>query len=63
MVGIVKEHMRKVLHRSKIGEQFWPCAAMNVADVMRATRRVWSLPAFGEVAVTQPGPNKALYQR
>eukprot|EP00975_Prorocentrum_lima_P068969 12923545-Prorocentrum_lima.AAC.1 len=35
MVGIVKEHMRKVLHGSKLGEQFWPYAAMYVADVMR----------------------------
>eukprot|EP00975_Prorocentrum_lima_P019153 4029001-Prorocentrum_lima.AAC.1 len=26
-VGIVKEHMRQVLHGSKIGEQYWPYAA------------------------------------
>eukprot|EP00975_Prorocentrum_lima_P070862 12934463-Prorocentrum_lima.AAC.1 len=66
MVGIVKEHMRQVLHGSKIGEQFWPYAAMCVADVMRqrATHRLWSLPACGEVvAVTHPGPKKALDQR
>eukprot|EP00975_Prorocentrum_lima_P059494 12473712-Prorocentrum_lima.AAC.1 len=39
---------------------------MYVADVMRhrATHRLWSLPAFGEVvAVTSPGPKKALSQR
>eukprot|EP00975_Prorocentrum_lima_P032559 6838638-Prorocentrum_lima.AAC.1 len=24
VVGIVREHMRKVLHGSKIGEQYWP---------------------------------------
>eukprot|EP00975_Prorocentrum_lima_P069013 12923808-Prorocentrum_lima.AAC.1 len=66
MVGIVKEHVRKVLHGSKIGEQYWPYAAMYVAEVMRhrATHRLWSLPAFGEVvAVTNPGPKKALDQR
>eukprot|EP00975_Prorocentrum_lima_P053418 11202707-Prorocentrum_lima.AAC.1 len=39
---------------------------MYVADVMRhkATHRWWSLPAFGEVvAVTNPGPKKALDKR
>eukprot|EP00975_Prorocentrum_lima_P019160 4030255-Prorocentrum_lima.AAC.1 len=39
---------------------------MYVADVMRhrALHRLWSLPAFGEaVAVTHPGPKKALEQR
>eukprot|EP00975_Prorocentrum_lima_P037109 7810156-Prorocentrum_lima.AAC.1 len=61
MVGIVKEHVRKVMHGSKIRQRFWPSAAMYVADVMRhrATRRLWSRPAFGEVAaVTCPGPKK-----
>eukprot|EP00975_Prorocentrum_lima_P067102 12913031-Prorocentrum_lima.AAC.1 len=66
MVGIFSDHIRKVLHVSKIGEQYWPYAAMYVADVMRhrATHRLWSLPAFGEgVSVTNPGPKKALDQR
>eukprot|EP00975_Prorocentrum_lima_P068412 12920561-Prorocentrum_lima.AAC.1 len=66
MVGIIKEHMWKVLHGSKMDEQLWPYAAMYVADVMRhiATHRLWSLPAFGEVvAVTSPGPKKALDKR
>eukprot|EP00975_Prorocentrum_lima_P062869 12888047-Prorocentrum_lima.AAC.1 len=61
MVGIVKEHMRTVLHVSKIGEQLWPHAAMYVAHVMihRAKHRLWSRPAFGEVvAITYPGPKK-----
>eukprot|EP00975_Prorocentrum_lima_P059926 12565010-Prorocentrum_lima.AAC.1 len=50
MVGIIEEHMRKVLHGSKINEQWWPYAAMYVADGMRhrATHRLWALPAFGE---------------
>ncbi len=66
MVGIVKEHMRKVLHGSKVGEVHWPYAAMYVTDVMRhkATHRLWTLPAFGEVvAITHPGPKKALDKR
>eukprot|EP00975_Prorocentrum_lima_P017333 3664022-Prorocentrum_lima.AAC.1 len=57
MAGTVKEHIMKVLHLSKIGDQCWPCAAMYVADVIihRATHRLLSLPAFGEVvAVTNP---------
>eukprot|EP00975_Prorocentrum_lima_P001644 352945-Prorocentrum_lima.AAC.1 len=39
---------------------------MYVADVMRyrATHRVWTLPAFGEVvAVANPGPKKAFDPR
>eukprot|EP00975_Prorocentrum_lima_P061292 12849436-Prorocentrum_lima.AAC.1 len=39
---------------------------MYVADVMRhnSTGRLWSQPAFGElVAVTKPGPMKALVAR
>eukprot|EP00975_Prorocentrum_lima_P031446 6598310-Prorocentrum_lima.AAC.1 len=39
---------------------------MYVADVMRhrAAPRLWTLLAFGEVvAVTNPGPKKALYKR
>eukprot|EP00975_Prorocentrum_lima_P065219 12902149-Prorocentrum_lima.AAC.1 len=63
MVGIVKEHMRKVLHGSKICEQYWPYAAMYVADVMqrKVTHRLWPQPAFGEVvAVTNPARKKAL---
>eukprot|EP00975_Prorocentrum_lima_P030031 6300289-Prorocentrum_lima.AAC.1 len=67
MVGIIKEHMRKELHGSKVSEQYWPYAAiMCVADVMRhrATHRLWTLPAFGEVvAVTNPGSKKALDKR
>eukprot|EP00975_Prorocentrum_lima_P056462 11837789-Prorocentrum_lima.AAC.1 len=66
MVGLVKEDMRNVLHGSKIGEQVWPYAAMYVVDVMRhrATHRLWPLPACGEVvALTSPGPKKALEQR
>eukprot|EP00975_Prorocentrum_lima_P007676 1644936-Prorocentrum_lima.AAC.1 len=62
MVGIIQEHMRKVLHGSKVNEQYWPYAAMYVAAVMRhrAVHCLWSLPAFGEVvAVTNPGPKKA----
>eukprot|EP00975_Prorocentrum_lima_P063764 12893492-Prorocentrum_lima.AAC.1 len=54
-----------VLHVSKIGEQCWPYAAMYVAVMRhRATHRLWSLPIFGEVvALTHPGPSKALDQR
>eukprot|EP00975_Prorocentrum_lima_P004172 905350-Prorocentrum_lima.AAC.1 len=58
--------MRKVLHGSKVNEQYWPSAAMYVADVMRhrATHRLWTLPAFGEVlAITNPGPKRALDKR
>eukprot|EP00975_Prorocentrum_lima_P046993 9823418-Prorocentrum_lima.AAC.1 len=40
MVGIVKEHMRKVLHGSKINEQFWSHAAMYVADVCDTERHI-----------------------
>eukprot|EP00975_Prorocentrum_lima_P064408 12897377-Prorocentrum_lima.AAC.1 len=39
---------------------------MCVADVMRhnSTRRLWNQPAFREVvAVTRPGPKKALEQK
>eukprot|EP00975_Prorocentrum_lima_P015889 3373122-Prorocentrum_lima.AAC.1 len=63
MVGIIKEHMRKVLHGSRVNEQYWPYAAMYVADAMRhrATHRLWGLPAFGEVvAITNRGPKKSL---
>eukprot|EP00975_Prorocentrum_lima_P019092 4017919-Prorocentrum_lima.AAC.1 len=66
MVGLIKEHMRKVLHGSRVNEQYWPYAAMYVADVMRhrATYRLWTLPDVGEVvAVKNPGPKKALYKR
>ncbi len=49
MVGIVKDHMNRVLHASKMEAKYWPFAAMYVADLMRrhATSRVWNLPAFG----------------
>eukprot|EP00975_Prorocentrum_lima_P051214 10729162-Prorocentrum_lima.AAC.1 len=59
--------MRKVLHAAvEVGPTSWPYAAMHVADVMRhnSTGRRWSQPAFGElVAVTKPGPKKALESR
>eukprot|EP00975_Prorocentrum_lima_P028829 6057197-Prorocentrum_lima.AAC.1 len=64
MVGMVKEHMRKVLHAAaELGPSYGPCAATYVADVMRhnSTGKLSSQPVFGEVvAVTRPGPNKAL---
>eukprot|EP00975_Prorocentrum_lima_P070701 12933622-Prorocentrum_lima.AAC.1 len=66
MVGVVKEHMRKVLHAADLGASYWPCTAIYVADVMRhnSTGRLWSQPAFGElVAVARPGPNMALEAR
>eukprot|EP00975_Prorocentrum_lima_P061854 12882304-Prorocentrum_lima.AAC.1 len=67
MVGIIKEHMRKVLHAAEeLGPSFWPYASMSVADVMRhnSTGRLWRQPAFGEpVAVTKPGPKKVLEPR
>eukprot|EP00975_Prorocentrum_lima_P053600 11246659-Prorocentrum_lima.AAC.1 len=66
MVGRIKEHTRKVLHGSKVNEQYWPYTAMYVADVMRhrATHRLWARPAFGKVvAVTNPGAKKALDKR
>eukprot|EP00975_Prorocentrum_lima_P007625 1634550-Prorocentrum_lima.AAC.1 len=50
MVGIVKEHTRRVLHAAiELGPTFWPYAAMCRADVMRhnSTGRLWSQPAFG----------------
>eukprot|EP00975_Prorocentrum_lima_P050542 10587847-Prorocentrum_lima.AAC.1 len=58
--------MRKVIHAARLGESRWPFAAMSVTDVMRndATVRLWAQPAFGEVvAVTNPGPKKALDTR
>eukprot|EP00975_Prorocentrum_lima_P007284 1562794-Prorocentrum_lima.AAC.1 len=30
MVGTIKEHMRKVLHGSRVNEQYWPYAALCV---------------------------------
>eukprot|EP00975_Prorocentrum_lima_P009241 1968286-Prorocentrum_lima.AAC.1 len=66
MVGIIKQHMREVLHGSKVNEQYWPYAAMQCTLQMRhrATHRLWTLPACGEVvAVTNQGPKKALYKR
>eukprot|EP00975_Prorocentrum_lima_P071102 12935810-Prorocentrum_lima.AAC.1 len=36
MVGISKEHMRRVLHvTEEVGPTLWPYAAMYVADFMR----------------------------
>eukprot|EP00975_Prorocentrum_lima_P054475 11423386-Prorocentrum_lima.AAC.1 len=59
--------MRRVLHAAvEVGPTCWPCAAMCVADVMRRNSigRLWSQPALGElVAVTKPGPRKALEAR
>eukprot|EP00975_Prorocentrum_lima_P054642 11455719-Prorocentrum_lima.AAC.1 len=67
MVGIVKDHMREVLHAAvEVGPTCWPYAAMYVADAMRhsSTGGLWGQPAFGEfVAVTIPGPKKALESR
>eukprot|EP00975_Prorocentrum_lima_P017841 3763470-Prorocentrum_lima.AAC.1 len=50
----------------EVGPTFLPYAAMYVADVMRhnSIGRLWSQPALGElVAVTKPGPKKALEAR
>eukprot|EP00975_Prorocentrum_lima_P043686 9164871-Prorocentrum_lima.AAC.1 len=66
MVGLVKEHMRKVLHAAGLGQSYWPYAAMYVAEVMRqgSTGRLWCQPAFGEiVAVARPRPKKELEPR
>eukprot|EP00975_Prorocentrum_lima_P033543 7037236-Prorocentrum_lima.AAC.1 len=67
MVGIIKEHMRRVLHAAEEGgPTCWSYAATYVADVMRhpSTGRRWSQPAFGKlVAVNKPGPKKALEAR
>eukprot|EP00975_Prorocentrum_lima_P039043 8204232-Prorocentrum_lima.AAC.1 len=66
MVGVVKEEVRKVLHAADVGPSYWPYAAIYVADVMRQNSigRLWNQPALGEVvAVTRPGPKKALEPR
>eukprot|EP00975_Prorocentrum_lima_P051511 10788036-Prorocentrum_lima.AAC.1 len=67
MAGIVKAHMRRALHVAvEVGPIFWPYAAMYVADVVghNSIGRLLSQPAFGElVALTKPGPNKALEAR
>eukprot|EP00975_Prorocentrum_lima_P051427 10770056-Prorocentrum_lima.AAC.1 len=50
MVGIIKEHMRRVLHAAvEVGPIVWPYAAMYVADVMRhnSIGRLWSQAASG----------------
>eukprot|EP00975_Prorocentrum_lima_P034400 7231653-Prorocentrum_lima.AAC.1 len=51
MVGLVKEHMRKVLHVADVGPSYGPCAAMYVADVMRhnSIGVLWTQPACGEL--------------
>eukprot|EP00975_Prorocentrum_lima_P024531 5156379-Prorocentrum_lima.AAC.1 len=61
MVGIIKVHMRQVLHVSKVNEQCWPYAVMYVPDVMRhrANHCLWARPASVEVvAVTHPRPKE-----
>eukprot|EP00975_Prorocentrum_lima_P017802 3755368-Prorocentrum_lima.AAC.1 len=58
--------MRKVLHSAELGPSYWPKAAMYIADAIKhnSTGRLWNQPAFGAVvAVTRPGPNKALEPR
>eukprot|EP00975_Prorocentrum_lima_P069436 12926405-Prorocentrum_lima.AAC.1 len=63
--GTHEEHSTSCRSKELV-PSFWPYAAMYVSDVTRhnSAGRLWSQPAFGEVvAVTRPGPRKALEPR
>eukprot|EP00975_Prorocentrum_lima_P063046 12889144-Prorocentrum_lima.AAC.1 len=55
MVGVVKEHMRKVFRAARLG------AAMYVTNGVKhsVTASIWAQPSFGEVVTaTTPCPRK-----